>query len=99
MEFNISFEPAFVEPLEHGKAVHYGWEVNVIRRVSERYGCAPYEKVRDSDVPLLGEGYYIEVSLEERQGRSPEGGKLRDIFASKRLPLRFERECQAWGCW
>lgn len=99
MEFNISFEPAFAEPLEHGKAVHYGWEVNVIRRVSERYGCNPYEKVKETDVPLLGEGYYVGVSLEERQGHSPEGGKLRDIFASKRLPLRFERECQAWGCW
>ena len=106
MEFKLSFEPAFVEPLEHGKAAHYGWEVNVIRCVSERYGCAPYEKVKETDVPLLSEGfdtqakgYYLEVSLEERQGCSPEGRKVRDIFTSKRLPLRFERKCQPWGCW
>jgi len=99
MEFNISFEPTFVEPLEHGKIAHYGWEINVIRRVSERYGCNPYEKVKEADVPLLDEGYYVEVSLEERQGYSPEGRKARDIFSKKRLPLRFERECHPWGGW
>lgn len=99
MEFKISFEPTFLEPLKNGKVAHYGWGVNVIRIVSERHGCAPYEKVKEADVQRLDEGYYVEISLEECQGRSPEERKVRDIKSSKRLPLHFERKCQPWGCW
>jgi len=59
MDFKISFEPVFVKPLEHGKIAHYGWGINIIRIASERYGCAPYERVKEVDAPLLSEGYWL----------------------------------------
>ena len=99
MEFKVSFEPTFVEPLEHGEVARYGWGVSFVRVISRTNWSNPYEKTAQPDAPLLDEGYYVEVSLEERQGPSPEGRKVKDVFSSKRYPVQFRRECHPWGGW
>ena len=99
MEFQISFEPVFVEPLEHGEAARYGWGVTFVRVMSRTNWGNPYEKVAEPDVPLLDEGYYAKVSLEERQGPLPEGKIMKDVFSSRGFPVQFRRECHPWGGW